>query len=79
MLDSAGRSLAAPDPPNIPDVEFYTMELARLSDGRLFVSLTATTADGAEEPELLNHEIAADHVATLDDALALVKARVQIA
>lgn len=55
--------------------EFYTIELAHLADGTMAVSMTATTVDG-EEPQLLNQEIASDRVATIDDALAIIKAGV---
>jgi len=54
-------------------VEFYTIELAQLLDGRLFVSMTATTVDD-EEPQLLSQEIASERVGTIDDALALIRA-----
>lgn len=80
MLDTHGRASAAP--PSSPSrttvpVEFYTVELARLEDGTVFVGLTATSFD-EEEPQLLNQEIAAERVATIDDALALVRARVSL-
>jgi hypothetical protein len=81
MLDTHGRASAAPPPsppPRVPvPVEFYTVELARLEDGTVFVGLTATSFD-EEEPQLLNQEIAAARVATIDDALALVRARVSL-
>jgi hypothetical protein len=73
MLDTHGRASAAPppSPPRIPvPVEFYTVELARLEDGTVFVGLTATSFD-EEEPQLLNQEIAAERV-------ALVRARVSL-
>jgi hypothetical protein len=41
----------------------------------IHVSMTATTVD-EEEPQLLNQEIASDRVATIDDALAIIKAGV---
>ena len=41
-------------------------------DGGFHVSLTATTVD-EEEPQLLSQEIASERVATLDDALAVIK------
>ncbi len=53
-------------------VEFYTMELAQLADGAFHVALTATTVDD-EEPQLLCQEIASERVASLDDALAIIK------
>jgi hypothetical protein len=53
-------------------VEFYTIELAQLDDGGFHVLLTATTVD-EQEPQLLSQEIASERVATLDDALAVIK------
>ncbi len=79
MFDTHGRaSAASPSPPRNPvPVEFYTVELARLDDGDIYVGLTATSFD-EEEPQLLNQEIAAQRVATIDDALALVRASVSL-
>jgi hypothetical protein len=56
--------------------EFYTIALAQLDDGELSVAITATTVD-EEEPQLLDQEIITERVATLDDALALIKAGVE--
>ena len=53
-------------------VEFFTIQLAQLSDGMIAISLTATTVD-EEEPQLLNQEIVSDRVASIDDALAIIK------
>ena len=78
MLDIKGRIPAAPTPPKMIAVEYYTVGLAPLADGKIFVSLTATTVDD-EEPQLLNQEIASDSVATIDEALAIIKAHVRIA
>lgn len=64
-----------PDPvqPVIKSVEFFNIELAPLADGRVFVSMTATTVDD-QEPQLLTQEIARDTVTTIDGALAVIKA-----
>ena len=53
-------------------VEFYTIELAQLADGTIHVLLTATTVD-EEEPQLLCQEIVSERVASIDDALAVIK------
>ena len=53
-------------------VEFYTIELSQLPDGGVFVAMTATTVDD-EEPQLLSQEITSERVASIDDALALIK------
>jgi hypothetical protein len=60
---------------NLKAVEFYTIQLAELSDGMISVALTATTVDD-EEPQLLNQEVVNERVASIDDALALVRASV---
>ena len=66
-------SSTAPELPCVRKaVEFYTIELAQLADGNVFVSMTATTVD-EEEPQLLSQEIASRQVPTLDDALAIIK------
>ncbi len=53
-------------------VEFYTIELSQLADGAVFVSMMATTID-EEEPQLLCQEITSERVASIDDALAVIK------
>ena len=53
-------------------VEFYTVELSQLPDGAIFVSMMATTID-KEEPQLLSQEITSERVASIDDALAVIK------
>jgi hypothetical protein len=58
------------------EAEFYTVQLAPLIDGRIFVSLTATVVDD-EEPQLLTQDITTDRVATIDDALAIIKAGIK--
>lgn len=57
----------------IKSAEFFSIELAPLADGRVYVSMTATTVDD-QEPQLLTQEIVRDTVATIDDALAVIKA-----
>jgi hypothetical protein len=53
-------------------VEFFTIELSHLADGGVLVAMMATTVDG-EEPELLSQEIASERVASIDDALAVIR------
>ena len=69
MAGAKGR-----DPPAvIKSVEFFSIELAPLADGRVYVSMTATTVDD-QEPQLLTQEIVFDTAATMDDALRIIKA-----
>ena len=57
--------------PVIRSVEFYNIELAPLADGRVYVAMLATVDD--QEPQLPTQEIARDTVATIDDALAIIR------
>lgn len=77
MFDKRSRNPAAVTPIQISAVEFFRIELAPLTDGRIRVSLTATTVD-EEEPELLDREVASDHVTSMDDVLALIRAHVRV-
>jgi len=79
MLDIApARISRAGSPQKITDPFFYSVALSRQADGKIFVELTATTVD-EEGPSLLNQDIASDRVATIDEALALIRAHVHIA
>ena len=60
----------------IRSVEFYNIELAPLADGRVYVSMLATTVDD-QEPQLLTQEIARDTVATIEDALAVIRQAIE--
>ena len=53
-------------------VEFFTIQLAQLSDGMIAVSLAATTVD-EQEPQLLNQEIVSERVASIEDAITLIR------
>lgn len=75
MLDIHRRDQAAPNA--LSGVEFVRIELAPLIDGKIFVSLTATTVD-EDEPQLLDQEIASSHVSTMDEVLALIRTHVSI-
>jgi hypothetical protein len=77
MLDIHTRASAGCQPPVIRGAEFFRIELAPLIDGKVLVSLTATTVD-EEEPQLLDQEIACDRVATIDDIIALIRTHVRI-
>ena len=55
---------------------FYNIELAPLADGRVYVAMLATTVDD-EEPQLLTQEIASDTVATIEDALAVIRQAIE--
>jgi len=63
---------------NPTEALFYSVALSRQADGKIFVELTATTVD-EEGPSLLNQELGRESVATIDEALALIRAHVHIA
>ena len=77
MLDIHTRVSAGCQPPVIRNAEFFRMELAPLDDGKILVSLTATTVD-EEEPQLLDQEIARDRVVSVDDIVALIRTHVHV-
>jgi hypothetical protein len=77
MLDIHIRDPAGSGSSVIEGAEFFRMELSPQIDGKLLVSLTATTVD-EEEPQLLDQEVAFERVDTLDDVLALIRAHVRI-
>jgi hypothetical protein len=78
MLDIYGRASAEHHAPIVHNAEFFRIELTPLADGKIFVSLTATTVD-EDEPQLLDQEIACDRIATIDELLVLIRAHVRIA
>jgi hypothetical protein len=58
-------------------VELYSVELARLIDGNIYISVTATTAEG-RNAQLLSKEVACETVATIECALAVMQASLGI-
>ena len=62
--------------PVIKSIEFYNIELAPLADGRVYVSMLATTVDD-QEPQLLTQEIACGTLATIEDALAVIRQAIE--
>ena len=72
MFDNHGRSAAA-NPENRP-IEFLRVQLSPAIDGSIFVALTATSVDELEPEcfELVEQELASNHVSTLDAALAFI-------
>lgn len=77
MFDLRSQQPMPPAAVMLSAVEFLTIELAPMADGSVRVSLTATTIDD-DEPELLDREVAHDHVRSLDDVLSLIRTHVLI-
>lgn len=65
-------SLHAPSPADTcGDVEFYTIEIARLIDGGVFVTIAATTSP--RQGELTTHDLCCHRTSTIDEAMSLVR------
>ena len=77
MLDIRSRVPGEHREAIVRNAEFFRIELAPLADGKVFVSLTATTVD-EEEPQLLDQEIVCDRVETVDELIALIRAHLHI-
>jgi hypothetical protein len=76
-ISQVNYGATAPPKIPIPPIEFITIQLAPHADGRILVSLTATTVD-EDEPQLLDQEIAHERINTLDELVALIRAHVRI-
>ena len=75
MLQSSlappGRSRPLPS----SQIQFYSVEIIPLADGRIAVSMSATVCEPVREDdfELVNMEMASERVATIDQALAVIR------
>jgi hypothetical protein len=79
MLDIALTRVSPAGPLlNLTEPLFYSVALSRQTDGKILIELSATAVD-EEGPSLVNQEIARERVATIDEALALIRAHVVIA
>jgi hypothetical protein len=61
---------------NPAHVQFYNIELSRLADGMLAVSVMATTCP--YEGELVTQELHSERTRTFDEALAVIREMVVI-
>ena len=68
MRDPAPQSCPAFNPEH---VQFYNIEMGRLADGMIAVSITATLCP--TDGELVTQELTADRTQTLEEALAFIK------
>jgi hypothetical protein len=71
-------SLAAPGrgrPPPSSQIQFYSVEIMPLADGRISVGMSATFCEQARDDgfELVNMEMASARVETIDDVLAVIR------
>ena len=68
MRDPAPQSCPAFNPEH---VQFYNIEMGRLADGMIAVSITATLCP--TDGELVTQELTADRTQTLEEELAFIK------
>jgi hypothetical protein len=61
--------------PSSSSLQFYSIELTPLADGKVFVGVNATLCEdvGEGDFELSNMQMVSAHAATIDDALVLVR------
>jgi hypothetical protein len=79
MLDIYAHSPAGVPYPVLHGAEYLRIELSARADGKFLASLTATTVDEEEEPQLIDQEIASERVASIEEFFALIKRHVCIA
>jgi hypothetical protein len=62
-------------PSNLPPIEYFSVHLSPLADGRVFVGVDATVCEAidGEDFELISMEVARRHVGTYEDALAVIR------
>ena len=62
-------------PSNRPPIEYFSVQLTPLADGRVFVGVDATVCEPieGEEFELISVEMARRHVGSYEDALAVIR------
>ena len=72
MQPSPAAPSSAPRP---PPVQFYSVEIMPLSDGRMSVGVGATFCETVDDDdfELVNMDVASARVDTIDQALAVIR------
>ena len=61
--------------PRLSPIQFYSVELTPLAEGRLSVGVGATICEGLDEGdfEFVNMDMASARVDTIDEALAVIR------
>jgi hypothetical protein len=68
-------SPAAPSAASRPPIQFYSVQLMPLSDGRMSVGVGATLCETVDEAdfELVNMDLASERVDTIEAALTVIR------
>ena len=72
-IENRGRR---PLPAAVSPIEFFSVEIAPMANGTLSVSVVGTIFDD-EDLQLIEQDLARDSVATMDEALVLIRTHVQ--
>jgi hypothetical protein len=75
MLQATPTAAGTGRAPANPDIQFYSVELTPLADGRVFVGVSATVCEGIDESdfELVAMQMASTRVGSLDEALSVIR------
>jgi hypothetical protein len=62
-------------PPDFSPIQYYSVEITPLADGRMSVGMSATACEALDEGdfEFVNMEVASTRVDTIDQALAVIR------
>jgi hypothetical protein len=68
-------SFDAADHGRPPDLQFYSVEITPLADGRMSVGMSATICEAVHDGnfELVNMDMASTRVDTIDEVLAVIR------
>ena len=75
MLQTSDAATSRGQPPPSPQIQFYSVQIMPLADGRISVGMSATICEAVhdEDFELVNMEVASARVETIEDALAVIR------
>ncbi len=74
--DDCASGVTGPPPSVVPSIQFYSIEVSPMADGRVYVGVRATICES--DGELDDMELGSDRVDTLDEALALIRRAVAL-
>jgi hypothetical protein len=62
-------------PPTLQPIQFYSVEITPLADGRMAVGMSATTCESIDDGdfELVSMDLACVRAATIDEVLAVIR------
>ena len=62
-------------PPTLQPIQFYSVEITPLADGRMAVGMSATTCESIDDGdfELVSMDLASVRAQTIDEVLAVIR------